>query len=504
MIEPEKKREAGISVGRESRLLAKHSVIYGIGTTLNKAAAFILLPVYTRFLTIHDFGVKELVALTAEIITTVLAASVASAFYRFYFEYEDPEDRDLVLSSSYLFMGVTGLFFVVLLSLASPLLSRRILDSDGLSILFLLAFGSMWFQMMNVIGLYYLRATMRSIQYNVISILRLCLAIGLNIYLIVYLNLGVLGIFVSTLVASMAAFLVLNVPQLLRTGLKFSPRIIRDMLSFGLPMVPSELCSIVARISDRFFIKSSCSIADAGLYALSFRFGLLPGILVSEPFNQVWQPRRIEVCRQPNSEEVFGRIFTYFLVLISWAALLTAVLTREVLMVMADRQFWSAYRIVPVIVLADVIFTLHYHFNMGIIIEKKTKYFAYINVSNGILHLLLNFLLIPVYGVWGAACATLASFTCLTTATYLVSRRFYRVHLEPARLAKIFIAAVVVYFAAQQVSVDDLLLSMLAKTAVVLSFPLLIHALGFFTEDEKARIRAFLRSHLKAGKAGNP
>jgi O-antigen/teichoic acid export membrane protein len=159
---------------------------------------------------------------------------------------------------------------------------------------------------------------------------------------------------------------------------------------------------------------------------------------------------------------------------------------------------------VPVIVLADVIFTLHYHFNMGIIIEKKTKYFAYINVSNGILHLLLNFLLIPVYGVWGAACATLASFTCLTTATYLVSRRFYRVHLEPARLAKIFIAAVVVYFAAQQVSVDDLLLSMLAKTAVVLSFPLLIHALGFFTEDEKARIRAFLRSHLKAGKAGNP
>lgn len=78
-----------ISLKKESRLLAKHSMIYGLGNLLNRVAALLLLPVYTRFLTPHDYGIKELVGLSTDVIGILLATAISGAIYRFYFEYED-------------------------------------------------------------------------------------------------------------------------------------------------------------------------------------------------------------------------------------------------------------------------------------------------------------------------------------------------------------------------------------------------------------------------------
>ncbi len=485
-----------ISVSNESKLLARHSIIYGIGASVNKVAGFLLLPIYTRYLTTHDYGIKELVGLSTDILGVVLAASISSAFYRFYFEYKEEKERNLVLSSSYIFLGAFGLLFVGLLSMSAPFLAEYVLNSSQLSVFFLIAFASLWFQTLNGIGLNYLRVTMKSLQYVVLSFFRLFLAIGLNIYFIIFMDMGVLGILISTLITSIVVFFILNVPQLFRAGLRFSPVIVKEMLKFGIPMVPSQLGSFIVHVSDRFFIKSYCSIADAGLYALGYRFGGLPGTFVSEPFNQVWQPRRLEVYDQENSEEVFGKIFTYFLVLISFMALGVAVLTRDVLMIMAEKEFWPAYRVVPIIVLANVIFTFNYHFNMGIIIEKKTKYFAYINASNAALNLSLNFLLIPRYGIYGAAFATLISYTYLSLLTYYFSNRFFKIDFEFLRMGKILAAATLIYAFSRQVSLDSLYADIFVKLLIISSFPLMLYFMKFYTSEEKTMISAFMKPDI--------
>ena len=154
--------------------------------------------------------------------------------------------------------------------------------------------------------------TLKSGQFVAFSLFRLILAITLNVYFIIVLGMGVMGILLSTLITSIVMSLVLNVPQLVKAGLKYSPKLIKDMLKFGLPMIPSQFGTLIVNLSDRFFIKGYCSIAEAGIYSLGYRFGVLPGTFVSEPFNQVWQPRRLEMYDQDNAEEIFGRIFTSF------------------------------------------------------------------------------------------------------------------------------------------------------------------------------------------------
>jgi len=485
------------SVASESKLLAKHSVIYGIGTATNKLVAFLLLPIYTQYLTTHDYGIKELVGLSTDIIGTLMATAISSAFFRFYFDYQDQEKKDLVLSCSYLSLGGFGLVVVIALAFTTPVMAEYILDSPALYTYFLISFASMWFQTLNGIGFNLLRAEMQSLRYITFTITRLIAAIGLNILFVIYFRLGVLGILISTLLTSIGIFIFLNVPQLLRVGLRFSLPLVKDMVRFGFPLIWSQLGAFVVHLSDRFFIKAYSSISDAGLYSLGYRFGTLPGSFISEPFNQVWQPRRLELYKQENSEEIFGRVFTYFLLLLSFVGLGVAVLTRDVLMIISDQKFWTAYKVVPIIVLANTIFTFHYHFNIGLIIEKKTKYLAYINFSNGLFVVLLNFLLIPRYGMFGAAYATLIAFVYKVVLTYYFSSRYFKIHFEYNRIGMLLIASVVIYLLSFWIMLGNVYLNILVKTGFVCMFPCVLYLTGFFMDQEKVAVRNFLAEKLK-------
>ena len=279
-----------------------------------------------------------------------------------------------------------------------------------------------------------------------------------------------------------------------KIGIKFSWAKIKEMAKFGLPLIPTQFGAFIVHLSDRFFIKGYCSIADAGLYSLGYKFGAIPSNFISAPFNQVWQPRRFEIYKEPNAEETFGRIFTYFVGLIFFAGLGVSVLTKDVLILMADEKYWSAYKIVPIIVLATTIFTFHYHLNMGILIAKKTKYLAYINFSNGGLILILNFLLIPRYGVYGAAYATLIAFIYKIALTYYFSSKYYKISFESLRIAKILMSAVLIYLVCQMIHADSIYQTILIKTGSVLCFPVLLVCTGFLHENEKTKIKDIFRS----------
>jgi len=487
-----------LSLLKESKLLAKHSIVYGTGNLLNRIAALLLLPVYTRFLTPHDYGVKELVGLSTDVIAVLMATAISGAIYRFYFEYDELKDRNEVISSSVITIGLFGLIAIFLMSFFAKTMSKYILDSSNLYYFFLISFASIWFQSLNQIGYNYLRAKQQSVKFIILSFGKLLMAISINIYLVCFVKMGVLGILISNLVTSIVMCLVLIVPLMVKIGFHFSSKKIKAMLKFGLPLIPSQLGAFIVHLSDRFFIKGYCSIADAGLYSLGYRFGGLSSTFISVPFNQIFLPRRFELYKQEDSEKVFGKIFTYFLFIIFFVGLGISVLTKEVLMIIADEQFWTAYKIVPVIVLATTIFSFHYHLNMGILIKKKTKYLAYINFSNGIFVLILNFLLIPRYGIYGAAYATLIAFIYKVSLTYLFSSRYYKIHFEFMRIGKIFLASALIYLSTHFLQYDSVYLTFIVKTCVVCLYPVFLFGIGFFTGEEKQKVKEFILKYVKS------
>jgi O-antigen/teichoic acid export membrane protein len=172
-----------------------------------------------------------------------------------------------------------------------------------------------------------------------------------------------------------------------------------------------------------------------------------------------------------------------------------ALLTKEVLIIVANEEFWSAYEIVPLIVLATTIFSFHYHLDVGIVMSKNTKYLAYVNLSNAAFVIILNFILIPPYGVFGAAWATLFAFIYKGLLTYHFSSRYFKVHFEKARLIKLTMTIALIYIVVNMIEVESVYLSLaLRGLCITLSYPAILYMLRFFSDTEKATIMEVIRT----------
>lgn len=479
-----------LSVGKESKSLAKHGLIYGFGNVCSRMVGFLMIPVYTRLLTPADYGMLELVTISAEIISQIVAMGISQAIYRFYFQYEDEPRRNQVLATGIVAFSLFAVLPLFLLAWQAPTLARIILGGEQYSHYFLVAIASIWFSTLAQIGFLYLRILKQSLRFLLFSIFKLVIAVSLNIFFVVHLKTGIIGILYSTLISSAVMTLLLVIPILRRTGISWNSGILREMVRFGLPLIPASLGNLIVLSSDRYFLRFLGSVADTGLYSLAYRFSTIPGQFVSYPFMQIWNVRRMEIYKQENAEQIMGAVFTYFCLLMVTVALGIAVLSRDMIMIMADPKFWDAYKVIPILLVAQVIFSFFQHFNMGIMISKKTKYFAYIDVVNGLLNLIFNYVFIKHLGVLGAALATLCSYSLRVIMVYVITMPFYRIHFELTRVLRLFGAALILYWLSRLLTPSSLWLSLSVKCLLLCSFPLVLYGVRFFQPGELTWLKA--------------
>ena len=265
-------------------------------------------------------------------------------------------------------------------------LATIILDSNIYSYYFKISFINLALGGLIDIGLMYLRITKKPIIYISITISRLIMLLSLNILFIVFLKKGVLGIFYSTLITRIIFATVMTVAILFKTKLRFSFALSIDMLKFSLPLIPAALANTLINQSDKYFIRYFFTIADTGIYSLARKLGNTIHLLLTMPFMMAYMPRRFEIMNNPEAQQIYAKVFKYYCAITIFAGLAISMLIPEILVIMTTPQFYAAGKYVPLIVLSMIIFGFKYHFEFGILWSKKTKYYAYINISTAILN----------------------------------------------------------------------------------------------------------------------
>ena len=228
-------------IAKEIKFLFTHSSIYGVGTIVSQLVAFIMLPVYTRFLTPKDYGILELINITTGIIGIVVTIGIARALSRFYYEFETLREQNKVVSTTYITYASIALCCILLLLNLTDFFSAIILDSKKYSYFFKINFINLALGGLIDIGLMYLRITKKPFVYISITITRLVMLLSLNILFIVFLRKGVLGIFYSTLITRILFSAIITVGILLRTNLRFSLSLIMAKVAVARTIIAFQL-----------------------------------------------------------------------------------------------------------------------------------------------------------------------------------------------------------------------------------------------------------------------
>ena len=476
--------------------LGRHSLVYGFGILLTNSIAFVMIPIYTRFLTTADYGILEIINRTSEILGIILIGGLGLTVLRFYQDSDQKEHQNTVVSTAILWMLAFGsLALVVLLSQAAPI-SQLLLGSGQYTIFIRLMLGTLYFDLFFVIPIVYIQAQIKSLLYILVSVGKFVVGVSLNIYFVCYLKIGIKGVLTANLLNSALFGIVLLILTMQKVGIKFNLPLWKKMLGFALPFVPGSLFLFILNNGDRYFLKMFCSNQIVGLYALGYRIGTLAVLFIMSPFVRVWNALMVEISRRDDFKIVFGRIFTYVMLIYVFVGLGLAVLNRELLMIMAGPSYWDASKIVPFIILAYLFWAISLVMDAGFYITKKTYYKPFLFGMAAAINVFLYWYLIPRYNMLGAAWATVISFAFFATLSWKVVNTIYPVKYDYVRFFKMTLLAALIYFISIFIRLENFWLQVTVKSLLVLGFPFFLYFLGFFLEDEKSKALLILKPYI--------
>ena len=270
--------------------LGKHSIIYGIGSALTAAGGFILIPLYTHVLSTEQYGILEMLNRTADILLLVIMMGVRQAFIRFYFDNDSEDWHKKVVATTTLFLILSS-FVIVFLFFPFRNNVGEILFKDPLTgVLFI--YILVWIPLDLIVrtGLTHLQIQMKSTKYVIINFIKFFSFIGSNVWLVYYWDMGIEGVLITNIWISLILGLAFLVYFAKWTHFKISIPLLKDMLKFGLPYLPTAFFVYIINNGDRYFLTLYSTLDVVGIYALGFKIGMFGIALVMEPFGKVWSP----------------------------------------------------------------------------------------------------------------------------------------------------------------------------------------------------------------------
>jgi len=474
--------------------MGRHTIVYLAGILIGRAMSFVMLPFYTRFLTTADYGVMQLVEMTLDVIAIVAGARIASGIHRYYFKATTDAERNAVLSTATILIGVSFVMFGLLTGVLAEPLTVLVLGSAKYAHLLQIAAVTFALQALIIVPMAVLQLQKRSVLLTGITTVKLCVQLVLNIVLLAGLRLGVEAVFLSTLAANLVIGVVLAAIVYRRIQLTFSTAAARSLLAYGLPLVGTQFASFFVTFGDRYFLRVHADVSSVGLYSLAYQFGFLVGAIGYAPFAMVWEPTRFQIAARPDRDALYSRAFQFMNLILLPASVATALYVRDFINVMSAAEYHSAYQIVPLILIAYLFQSWGYFQEVGILLRERTGYVTLANWLAAFVAFVAYETLIPRFYGWGAAIATVLSFLVRWIVTYMVSQRLMPVRYDWRPVWRMCAISAAVVTASILLPYPGIVGSLIIRTALLIAYLWMMWHLRVIPSEEKAKIRRLFRS----------
>ena len=401
--------------------LAKNTMIFAIGTLSSKLLVFLLLPFYTRVLPKDGYGTVDIIVQTCNLLIPLATLGITHAIIRFGL------DR-LVNKKSVYTLGLLTVFsgFTVLLCFW-PLLAKISFLTGYVGYIYLFILASS----LQMLCAEFIRARGMVRLYAIDGVFRTVLTIILNVILLGVVKLGPVGYLLATICTDAASTVLLFFLTKLYRFVSLQDAkadLAKEMLKYAIPMIPNTICTWIVNISDRYVIAYFIGTAANGLFAVSNK---VPTILIhiANIFSGAWQISA--VTEEKERERFFTRVFRMYCAiafLVGSALIATAQISTTLL---ASPDYFEAWRCLPFLVMGTMFACLGSFLSSVYMVEKKSQYVFYTTLAGAMVNIVLNFVLIPVFGANGGAFATFISYLVIFISRFIHSRRWIKIHVNP-------------------------------------------------------------------------
>ena len=463
----------------------RDTFVYSLSNITWKIVGVILLPLFTAKLAINDFGNWDLIDNSIQILAEVAILGQASSiiFLNNSRDYKEQKKSTLFTLSAFVFAVCAILVLITELFVSNY--SSFFEHSQFKSIYIRLIAYIVLLRVMNNLFFAKVRADEEAGYYSILSIARTLLMTITTIYLVAFSNMGIEGILYAALMAELFTVLVLAIKIIPKMKFEFNRSILIVAMKFGLPLIFSSLGFMLLNQSDRFIIKFLIGAKSVALYGLGYRVAGVLNMFLIFPFTLGLLPVAYKYYGVPDDKRFFTKLMTYSTFFFVWGFIFLSLFSKEIVVVFASQsEYSSAYIVIPIILLSYVLSGMRQTASLGMYLTKNTKHVAWITIASAVLNIILNFILIPRFGILAAAVNTLVSFAIFYFITQLFSDKYLKIPYENYKLIVMILTGVIlsspIYFLPQMNPV----ISFLIKIIITVSFPFILFFLRFYEKRE--------------------
>jgi len=404
--------------------LYKNSIIYTFSSILSAAIPFLLLPILTRYLSPVEYGQIAMFNIFTSALAAIVGLSAHGAANRRFFD-NDVSNIELArFNGNCFFILLASTLFILFILFFIDTVLASYLGIPPIWIYFGIASVFCSFILNLRLGQWQIREKAKLFGFFqvVISIV----VFSFSLLFVISFHLGgegrIYGIVLTSIIVGLVSYSILRHDELLL--FEYNRQDIQDALSFGVPLIPHVLGGFLLLSVDRLVINKELGLEMTGIYMVAVSLGSALNIIFSS-INRAYSPwlfGQLKVNDEEKKIAIVKNTYIYFvfLILISLFAFFIA---PSIFKLIVGGKFHQAADVLPIIIIGQVFLGMYFMVTNYIFYVKKTKYLSYVTISSGAINVVLLLLLIPYYGISGAAFAFLIANLWQFLLTWVVSAK---------------------------------------------------------------------------------
>lgn len=475
----------------------RKSLIYAMGNMATKLVGLILIPLYTdlKYFNISDYGALGILEVTSQVLVAILALALAQSLTRWFWDVAYIEKQKSIFFTTTFVLTLLSVLITLTMLPFSGFFSKLLFQNYSYNYIIKLVIISSGFQVITSHILALARLQEKAALYSLTNIIRLTVTLGLTVYFIVGLNKKLDGIFEATVIGSFLSLLILIPYALKNCHWHFEWHILKEMLIFGYPLIIASISGVFFSVIDRYFLNFMRDLDDVGIYNLGYKLSSTINVVVITSIQLALTPIMMKKMNNPDNKQFYSQTLIYFSFLLMFCIIGLSIFSLEgIKLFVNNRLYWDSVYVVGILSLASLFSMMKDQVLIGLHITKKTKITGTVIVVATGINVLLNALLIPRWGIYGAAMGTLFSQMAFFGIIYKKAQQFYTIPYELPKIGILLAVGVILITVGLLLNPLSAVIRLPLKIMLLFLYFVFLNWFNFFTKQEKEIVKKLINT----------
>ena len=467
---------------QESNLL-RNTFILGVGNIGSKILRFFLLPLYAVFLTKDQIGLYDLVLTSILLVEPLITLKIIDGVYRYLIAGD--EDKDSIIWTSFAFTIVSSIFVTSIFIIFIP--------SDAIPYkmeICLLLLSKVFYTFFSES----VRGYKKNIEYAVGGILSTAITLFLSIGALVVLEDKLRGLIVATSIAYFLCCVYYQyILKLKIRGVFFNKYLLKVLILYSIPLIPSAINWWAMRLSNRYVISSNLGLESNAVIAISMT---LPSIVavIGQIFYLAWQEKSFLSIDVGAKDSYFSTVYNQYVSVQFLICTLAFLMSEMTYYLIFPSEYSESWRVSYLFFIGAVFNNLSAFLSVGYTGNYNTRGALITSIYGSVANVVTTFLLVDFVGLWAAPVGFVVGFMVLWFSRVEGTKKYFTIKYDTKNLiGNVFVYALSGFYLLVNTMEEKLVLIFFVVLMSVIVNRKIIYLIGWKIKENGKKVSVIIK-----------